>query len=343
MRYQIAEVPNILGKFNTGDTVTITLYDLSDESSETLTSNACSELGSTGVFYWSTSNITTQPTTFTEYAWVMTNSTTSQYGKIVLGGYPENCDSKISAITVDNSAIADAVWDEANRSHESVDTFGGLMMLLFRHIGFDYKWLKDELKKLKVKPVDEEKILAKFDEIKPTDLTEVNNGINNLMESIKNIPEYKETDLTETHKFITDVKKQVENIKIPEYKELNFSEVLQAIQEAKPDLSEFKEIKEILNNSSKEYKQNIQNILDKLDSRIENIKKDIVTIEKTLLFSSEKTVAENSQNHEKLLSNLREVVFAINKLNTMSKEEASRIKKITNFTGLENTLKKINY
>jgi hypothetical protein len=103
MRYKIDEQPTILGKFNTGDTVTITLYDLSDESSETLTSNACNELGATGVFYWSTSNITTKPTAFIEYCWVMTNGTTSQYGKIVLGGYPDT--------------IADAVWDEEKIGH----------------------------------------------------------------------------------------------------------------------------------------------------------------------------------------------------------------------------------
>jgi len=90
MRYKISENPNILGKFDTGDTVTITLYDLSDESSETLDSNSCNELGSTGVFYWSTSNITTTPTTLKEYCWVMTNGTTSQYGKIVLGGFTDD-------------------------------------------------------------------------------------------------------------------------------------------------------------------------------------------------------------------------------------------------------------
>jgi hypothetical protein len=110
MRYKIDEQPTILGKFNTGDTVTITLYDLSDESSETLTSNACNELGSTGVFYWSTSNITTQPTAFIEYCWVMTNGTTSQYGKIVLGGYPDT--------------IADAVWDEEITDHLTANTTG---------------------------------------------------------------------------------------------------------------------------------------------------------------------------------------------------------------------------
>jgi len=89
MRYKISETPTILGKFDTGATVTIALYDLSTEASVTLTSSSCNEVGSTGVFAWSTSNITTQPTTLKEYLWIMTDSTVTSYGKIVLGGYPE--------------------------------------------------------------------------------------------------------------------------------------------------------------------------------------------------------------------------------------------------------------
>jgi hypothetical protein len=96
MRYKIAETPNILGKFNTGATVIIALYDLADESAVALSSNVCNELGAIGVFYWATSNITTQPTAKKEYVWVMTDGTSSQYGKIVLGGYPENIDQALS-------------------------------------------------------------------------------------------------------------------------------------------------------------------------------------------------------------------------------------------------------
>lgn len=90
MRYRIIEQPTILGKFDTGSTVTIDLYDLSDESSVTLTSDSCNEVGSTGVFIWSTSNITTQPTTLKEYLWIMSDGTVTSYGKVVLGGYPED-------------------------------------------------------------------------------------------------------------------------------------------------------------------------------------------------------------------------------------------------------------
>ena len=87
MRYLTTENIDILGKFDSGDTVTISLYKTSDSSSVALTSNACSEISTTGVFKWNTSNITTQPTVYTEYLWIMTNGTTSIYGKIVMGGY----------------------------------------------------------------------------------------------------------------------------------------------------------------------------------------------------------------------------------------------------------------
>lgn len=96
MRCQLTEPTYILGKFSTGTTVTIALYDLADESAVTLTSNACNEVGVLGVFAWSTANITTQPVAKKEYLWVMTDGTEAQYGKIVLGGYPDRIDTAVS-------------------------------------------------------------------------------------------------------------------------------------------------------------------------------------------------------------------------------------------------------
>lgn len=90
MRYTINEGAVIIGKFTTGDTVTISLYDLSDSSSVSLTSGACAEISTTGVFKWDTTDITTQPTSMTEYLWIMDNSTIKKYGKIILGGYPDD-------------------------------------------------------------------------------------------------------------------------------------------------------------------------------------------------------------------------------------------------------------
>ncbi len=102
MRYQTnakGESTYLLGNFNTGETVTITLYNLATGSSITLTSNSCSEIGTTGLFRWSTSNITTQPTSRTEYTYIMTDSAGFvDFGKIVLGGYVDNVDGVISSL-----------------------------------------------------------------------------------------------------------------------------------------------------------------------------------------------------------------------------------------------------
>ena len=89
MRYTKAEEVSVLGVFANGNTVTIALYKISDGSSVSLDSSSCSEIGSTGVFKWNTSDITTPATAFIEYLWIMNNGTYSQYGKIVASGYPD--------------------------------------------------------------------------------------------------------------------------------------------------------------------------------------------------------------------------------------------------------------
>ena len=107
MRYKLTEGAYILAKFPTGSTVTITLYKLSDSSSVTLSSNSMSEVGSTGVFKWNSSDITTQPTAYTEYLWVATDGTLSQYGKVALGGFPDNLDAKVSESGAEIKYIVD--------------------------------------------------------------------------------------------------------------------------------------------------------------------------------------------------------------------------------------------
>ena len=89
MRYTLTENTTLLGRFTTGDTVTISLYDLSDDSVVALDSNSCSEIGSTGIFKWNSGNITTPSQEFVEYLWIMDNGSVKQYGKLVLGGYPD--------------------------------------------------------------------------------------------------------------------------------------------------------------------------------------------------------------------------------------------------------------
>jgi type 1 fimbria pilin len=100
MRYAEAkygEYATAFGEFSTGRTgIEIALYKGSDGSAETLSSNTCAEVGSTGVFRWRSSDITTQPTEYTEYLFVMTDNTPvvgtgrTQKGKIIVGGYPSD-------------------------------------------------------------------------------------------------------------------------------------------------------------------------------------------------------------------------------------------------------------
>lgn len=84
-----AKVYSSQGIFATLDTVTIEIYN--NGTIETLTSNACVEIGSTGNFYFDLSNITTQPTAYAELYWVMSDTTTKkESGLIVCGGWVES-------------------------------------------------------------------------------------------------------------------------------------------------------------------------------------------------------------------------------------------------------------
>ena len=85
MRYLEDESTYILGNFTTGDTVTITIYKLSDNS-KVIDAAACAEISTTGRFKYSFSQAVAIKT---EYLWIMTNSIEEQQGKIILGGYPD--------------------------------------------------------------------------------------------------------------------------------------------------------------------------------------------------------------------------------------------------------------
>ena len=76
-------------EFTTGDTVTIQVFD-KDGTDVTPDSpdNACSEIGTTGIFKWDFSNLTT-PTVYQDYTWVMTNQlSATQWGRNAF--YPED-------------------------------------------------------------------------------------------------------------------------------------------------------------------------------------------------------------------------------------------------------------
>ncbi len=94
MRYQTeekGEYTYLLGEFLSGETVTITLYDLSSGAAVALDSDSCLEVGSTGWFCWASDNITTPANSKTEYLYIMTDSGGYTYsGKFIVGGYPDS-------------------------------------------------------------------------------------------------------------------------------------------------------------------------------------------------------------------------------------------------------------
>ena len=107
MRYQteaVGETTWLLGELPSGGAVTITLYKLSDNSTPGLDSNACAEIDTTGIYKWATTNITTPETTKTEYLYIMTDGTLDYPGKIIVGGYVDKIDGKISEVKTEIDA-----------------------------------------------------------------------------------------------------------------------------------------------------------------------------------------------------------------------------------------------
>ena len=99
MRYSVTENTVLLGKFVSGETVSITVYQLSTLSQETLTSSNCTEIGTTGIFTWNTTNISTYPSIYTEYLYIMTDSLGNTVeGKFVLGGIMDTIDGKVGNV-----------------------------------------------------------------------------------------------------------------------------------------------------------------------------------------------------------------------------------------------------
>jgi hypothetical protein len=120
MRYQLSETVYCLGKFATGKVVTIALYNLATGAAVALSSSACPEIGTTGVYRWASSNLAAQPVAYAEYLYVMTDGVETQEGKIVLGGFVERIDAAVSSrlaisgyTAPDNAAIEKARIDAA--------------------------------------------------------------------------------------------------------------------------------------------------------------------------------------------------------------------------------------
>lgn len=69
--------------FPTGQAdVVITLYDPESpiDTTVTLTSNACVEFGTSGLYFWDATKIASTPVPYKEYGYIMTDGSTSQGG-----------------------------------------------------------------------------------------------------------------------------------------------------------------------------------------------------------------------------------------------------------------------
>ena len=176
MRYLKTESTYILGNFTTGDTVTVTIYRLSDDT-KVVDAATCSEIGATGRFkYLFSQSVTTK----TEYLWIMTNGTEEQQGKIILGGYPDDIKAqtdKMNFVETDIKAtldgekvvltdetearVADVVLDEPLSEHISSGSLGEKIYGI-RSRSPRSPWTKKDLDKL-FSVLDE--ILKSFDSL----------------------------------------------------------------------------------------------------------------------------------------------------------------------------------
>ncbi len=368
MRYQISEQPKILGKFTTGATVTITLYNLSDESSETLTSNVCNELGSTGVFYWSTSNITTQPSGFIEYCWVMTDGTTSQYGKIVLGGYVEYVSRRTSIRSgggleeSDKKEIAKSIVTYKLNSNRTLAE----ELIAKSEFNFETDTVKTDIKipemKINLRDLKDEliiefkNIISQLNDKK--EIKAISDLINKLDKENKTSDSNLMVNLDKLLKLINDKTKE---------SDINFGEIGKLIKAIKMPVLDISEAIKAVNELKKEFKDsevlvNLKQLstdLKTLDSVI--AKKDVngkvdtlkTLIDKTndALTSINKTGKKHSEGLDLAKSNIKELennFKVIEKMiDNLNKVDNIRVKSILidnsrQFEALSNMLLKIN-
>jgi TolA-binding protein len=104
----------IVAEFPTGNTVTIDIYKLSDNSKVVSAANMA-EIGTTGIFKYQQ---TLNPIVLTEYLYIATDGIDTRKGKIVLGGYPdtitESQSNEESDITTIKNDVNDIKSDVSN-------------------------------------------------------------------------------------------------------------------------------------------------------------------------------------------------------------------------------------
>ena len=122
MRYIKTEQPYILGRFSSGDTVNVSMYNLLDDS-KVVDSESATEVGTTGYFKY---HIVLNPAVKTEYLYLMSTGTDEHAGKIILGGYPEEIKTATDKMTFSGNEIQAKVTDKGvlnNPPSENIDDY----------------------------------------------------------------------------------------------------------------------------------------------------------------------------------------------------------------------------
>ena len=101
MRYSKNESTYILAEFTSGNTVTIDIYRLSDDT-KVVDGASVSEISSTGIFKY-LFNI--EVTEKTEFLLMANNGATSKNGQLVIGGYPDTIETLLGSIQTDLSFV----------------------------------------------------------------------------------------------------------------------------------------------------------------------------------------------------------------------------------------------
>ncbi|MCK5609447.1 hypothetical protein KAR91_46670 [Candidatus Pacearchaeota archaeon] len=82
-----------ISEFANGDTVTIQVFKDESSTPEAITTPACTQISTTGIYFFSMVGLDSQPTgtTLTQYNWIMSDTTTKKSsGQLVIGGWPES-------------------------------------------------------------------------------------------------------------------------------------------------------------------------------------------------------------------------------------------------------------
>ena len=103
MRYKLNEDVVLASNLPEGNSVTISVLDLANDTVVIVSNDVCTESSIVaGLYTWSTSNIASVPQVYKNYYYEMTDGTNKVAGKFVYGGY-------VDAIgTVQE--VVDGVW-----------------------------------------------------------------------------------------------------------------------------------------------------------------------------------------------------------------------------------------